>query len=768
MKTTFLILVAVCLAQSCKAQTASYQWAQHFGKDTSFLGLTTDIIATDKDGNIYLSGNYSGKSYSFGSISVVKDSAFNLNGFIAKLSSSGTPIWVRGMKNIISDDQSFTNQNKIAVDATGNIYFCGVYMAGAQIDSVTIPGGATDNFFIAKLNSTGTVAWVKGCNSSTKAHASKIALHIDQKQNINVVGIFDNAITFDSANTLTNTYFATNTFLAHLDTNGNYISASALGPILFAMFNSNQHELFQFDVEDNLYRLSEPEHVLIKYNSNGVQIDRDTITPTAGNLDIMSLAVDYDKNILLAGFFTSPYLVFGADSIQGGSAYNPMRGIVLQFDSNNNIVWNYSNSPNTISHYYTRIYTDDIGNVYMLSNDYLFFREIGITKLSKSGTLIWKNSIYLTNQILICPWGTTGYAALYGYGYQRNNLAITNNGNLLVMGTFTDGGVGFDVTLTPSLGLSIGPYRTDVYLAKIGNCNLAPSLLTSSVNSLCANDSATLTTASSAKYLWSTTDTLNPISITAAGSYYVYTIDSSGCYAKSNDIDIIAYPAPDTTIAKSNSTTFCSGDSVILTAAPSNTYLWNTGDTTQSITVKTIGYYSAIVTNLQGCSQQTELVSVSISPSINANIINNGQNLTASPTGQYNYQWIDCNNYQIIPNATNEMYIPISAGSYAVIVTNLNGCIDTSSCASFIPTNINELDTTELISLNPNPMNNYLHINVATYTEFTIINSMGQNVLKTNFIGGQHKLNIENLPSGIYFAKARIKGQSIITKLCKN
>lgn len=54
-------------------------------------------------------------------------------------------------------------------------------------------------------------------------------------------------------------------------------------------------------------------------------------------------------------------------------------------------------------------------------------------------------------------------------------------------------------------------------------------------------------------------------------------------------------------ISQSNSTTFCQGDSVILTATNASSYLWSNGATTQSITVKTAGSDSVSITTSNGC-----------------------------------------------------------------------------------------------------------------------------------------------------------------------
>ena len=59
---------------------------------------------------------------------------------------------------------------------------------------------------------------------------------------------------------------------------------------------------------------------------------------------------------------------------------------------------------------------------------------------------------------------------------------------------------------------------------------------------------------------------------------------------------------PVISITKSNSSGFCQGGYMLNATGASGTYLWNTGATTQSIYIKTSGYYSVVVTNNYGCT----------------------------------------------------------------------------------------------------------------------------------------------------------------------
>ena len=100
-------------------------------------------------------------------------------------------------------------------------------------------------------------------------------------------------------------------------------------------------------------------------------------------------------------------------------------------------------------------------------------------------------------------------------------------------------------------------------------------------------------------YLWSTGATTDSISVSTLGTYWLKIIDSSGC-DRSDTINIISgepvFTLPDTV-------SVCNGGSATLgltTSLPGQTYLWNTGATTSTISTSTIGQYILTVKE-NGC-----------------------------------------------------------------------------------------------------------------------------------------------------------------------
>ena len=124
------------------------------------------------------------------------------------------------------------------------------------------------------------------------------------------------------------------------------------------------------------------------------------------------------------------------------------------------------------------------------------------------------------------------------------------------------------------------------------------------------------------------------------------------------------------------SVTFCEGGSTILNAPAGNyTYVWNTGETTQSIQITNPGVYSVTVNSSLGCSgiqqfnastnQPPTLIDVEV---IDFNGANNTLTIIYSGNGMYQFS-IDGVTFQDSPIFTN-----VSPANYLVSAIDLNEC----------------------------------------------------------------------------------------------
>lgn len=112
--------------------------------------------------------------------------------------------------------------------------------------------------------------------------------------------------------------------------------------------------------------------------------------------------------------------------------------------------------------------------------------------------------------------------------------------------------------------------------------------------------------------------TASTYTASATGTFKVVVTNSSGCSQTSGSISVTENPKPAATITPGGPTTFCPGDSVILTAnsGVGLTYQWKKGSTNISgatkisYTAKTTATYKVAVTSAAGCSKTSTGVSV--------------------------------------------------------------------------------------------------------------------------------------------------------------
>lgn len=176
----------------------------------------------------------------------------------------------------------------------------------------------------------------------------------------------------------------------------------------------------------------------------------------------------------------------------------------------------------------------------------------------------------------------------------------------------------------------------------------------------------------------------------ASGSYAVRVTNASGCWEVSAPVAVTITAAPSAGITLSGPLTFCSGNSVTITAASGTgyTYQWYgtpgaiPGATGMSFTATSAGTYYAEVTNASGCTVATPSSVVVVNPLPGVGITPGGPtvfctgaavSLTAAPG--FSYQWY--RGGAAIAGATSAGYVATTSGGYRVRVTNTTtGCTD--------------------------------------------------------------------------------------------
>ncbi len=313
-----------------------------------------------------------------------------------------------------------------------------------------------------------------------------------------------------------------------------------------------------------------------------------------------------------------------------------------------------------------------------------------------------------TASITVNPNETTTYTvtAFNTNGSQSNNDSVTVTVNEIPTANAGDDVAicfGNVTTLTASGGatylwstgetsqnITVNPEVTTTFTVEVftNNCssidevvvnvNALPNTNAGTDTTITEGDVTTLTATGAESYLWSTGETTASISVnpTVTTTYSVTGV-ANGCESI-DDVTVIVEPFVFTASAGANQV-ICQGYETTLTASEGDSYLWSTGETTQSITVNPTNTQIYTVTVYQGNYQADAEVEVGVNPNPNV-VIANGDNVmilegefvTLSASGANTYAW---NNGATQPNIAVS---PSITTTYEV-TGFINNCEDTKA-----------------------------------------------------------------------------------------
>lgn len=162
--------------------------------------------------------------------------------------------------------------------------------------------------------------------------------------------------------------------------------------------------------------------------------------------------------------------------------------------------------------------------------------------------------------------------------------------------------------------------------------------------SICFGNVTTLTASGGVTYLWSNGQTTQSISVnpTETTTYTVEVFENNCSSIDQAQVTVNALPETNA----GNDISITEGAAIILTASGADSYAWNTGETTSSITVSpnTITTYTVTGANSNGCELMDEVIVTIILDDITANAgvdiaICNGESTTLTASGGASYLW---------------------------------------------------------------------------------------------------------------------------------
>jgi hypothetical protein len=152
-------------------------------------------IATDVNGNVYITGSYTSVA-NFGGTSIPTNGMADM--FIVKYNTNGVQQWVAHGGGGFDDEG-----RAVSVDTAGNVFVCGYFRNTATFGAFSLASSGNRDAFLAKLDANGNFAWAvkAGGNGGEEA----LAVATDIAGNAFTTGYFSSAIaSFGQASVATN------------------------------------------------------------------------------------------------------------------------------------------------------------------------------------------------------------------------------------------------------------------------------------------------------------------------------------------------------------------------------------------------------------------------------------------------------------------------------------------------------------------------------------------------------------------------------------
>ncbi len=754
--TTFTILINLSFATNIltQSQYPNLAWAKRTGGTNADTGNSIDL---DIDGNVYVTGAFRDTvDFDPGMDTFDMIAKGESDIFISKLDAQGSLMWARQSGGVKLDEGK-----AICTDVNGYVYITGIFTGTASFDTINLTSNGSTDIFVSKYDTDGNFIWVKQIGGSGEDISASI--DSDVNGNVFITGHFKNIVDFDpDPSKVFNLISAgqEDAFILKLDSSGQFCWATQIGGTSFdrgrsikVHDNGNVYTTGSFLYTINVYPglcsltsiASYDSYILQLDNNSGNCIWAKQIGGT-GNQISRSIAVDSIGNVYTIGEFQYSTDFGGCNENTGGNFYI----FILKHDVYGNCEWlNVAGTP-TLIDFGKSIVVDLKGNVYIFGDfrSTAYFgsftltsngdSDVFLSKLDSDGNFLWAMQMGGSNIDSGSEIKVDANGSIYATGFFRDTADFDPNG----IYNMTSAG------------------EQDMFVTKI--CQIEnPMIMIGGSTTICEGETVTLKTnvdSTYHTYQWSTGETTEEIVVSSTGNYSVTVTFPNGCSAYSSIVSVDVNPLPLQPIINPSDITICEGSSVILEASDANSYEWNTGETTQKITITEAGNYLVTITDSLGCtaSSDTALVAISLLPTVDLGdniVLQQGQQTTLEPiiTGnELTYEWST--------GDTSSIITVDSMGTYSVTVTDNFGCTATDDIfVEIISSTIDQHDNVEIL-INPNPTKNKIYFKSygITTTSIQVFNNIGEVVIEENVLaasGIEQSLDLEFLPSGIYFLR---------------
>lgn len=352
--------------QTCFGQLPPVGFAKTFGASGQ---NTTYDIETLPGGENLIVGIYSA-NMTLGTTTL--NNSGGSDGFVAKMDAAGNFIWAKSLSGPGDDLIS-----AVKLDNQGNIILVGDYESGASFSGNQLTNGGEKDGFLAKLNASGEMVWLKTASNENHAHFFDVGL--DESGNIYAWGGFSHSITMGSINLTTSTQ--QNVLLAKFNPNGEVLWAKTFG-------GGAQKTAVGISVTPN------GESVVTGSFLSAMQIGSSNYT-TNGLSDVFIAKYDSEGNPIWSTAF-------------GGTQTD--NGFAITCDDEGNI---YAGG--------SFMQSMQVGSQSLTSNGEW---DVYVAKFSPTGSLVWANSFGGSLNDRLNGLLVDGQGRVYGMGWFQNTMVV--------------------------------------------------------------------------------------------------------------------------------------------------------------------------------------------------------------------------------------------------------------------------------------------------------------------------------------------------------
>ena len=268
------------------------------------------------------------------------------------------------------------------------------------------------------------------------------------------------------------------------------------------------------------------------------------------------------------------------------------------------------------------------------------------------------------------------------------SYAWSTNGNAIA----STQSISTDTTGTYQVIITDGNGCQDTATAALA-VNALPQVDLGIDRAMCAGSTVTFDAGNNgATYAWHDASAGQTYTASAAETVHVTVTNANGCIGRDTALVSIQ---PGLTVDLGPDQAACEGNSFVLNCGYSDansTIAWNTGASTDSITVNATGQYFVEVTDAGGCAG-SDTVNITINSNPTVTVANqticadeNPVTFDAGTGNGWSYAWSGD------ANGTAQTYSSNQAGTFKVVVSDANGCIDSTTATL----TVNALPTVEI------------------------------------------------------------------------